>query len=163
MISLTAEEVLDWNDITAQRWRLLLEKHPEALALPCDVRGSETVADLLQHIVAAELRYAQQLSDEPISDYADIPKSTIAEIFATHDLAMSKYRALNADSNYNWDEDFTVVTRSAGTLIAPRRVVLFHGLLHGIRHYAQLATLLRHAGIVADWPMYYLFMNVRRA
>lgn len=163
MTSLTAEEVLNWNDTTAKRWRALLEKHPEALTLPCDVRGSATVADLLQHIVAAELRYAQQLSSEPVTDYADIPKSTVAELFQTHDLAMSKYRALNADSSYNWDEDFKVVTRSEGVLIAPRRTCLFHGLLHGIRHYAQLATLLRHEGIIADWPMDYIFMNVRRA
>jgi uncharacterized damage-inducible protein DinB len=163
MTSLTADELLQWNDITATKWRALLEKHPEALVVACDVRGSETVADLLQHIFAAELRYAQQLRAEPISDYADIPKSTIAELYRTHDLAMEKYRALIADSTYPWDEEILVTTRSAGDLIAPRRTIMHHGLLHAIRHYAQLATLLRHAGVVANWPMDYLFMNVRRA
>lgn len=163
MTHLTAEELLDWNDTTAQKWRTLLEQHPESLALPCDIRSSETVADLLQHIAAAELRYAQQLTGEPPRDYADIPKSTIAEIFATHDLAMAKYRALLADNTYNWDEEINIITRSEGTLIAPRRAIMFHALLHAIRHYAQLATLLRHAGIAPGWHMDYLFMAVRRA
>jgi uncharacterized damage-inducible protein DinB len=163
MTSLTADELLQWNDTTATKWRAFLEQAPEALTVACDVRGSETVADLLQHIVAAELRYAQQLSSEPISDYANIPKSTVAEIFQTHDLAMAKYRALNADNSIDWDEEIEVVTRSAGRLIAPRRAILFHGLLHGIRHYAQLATLLRRAGLSPDWQMDYLFMSARLA
>jgi uncharacterized damage-inducible protein DinB len=163
MTCLTAQELLDWNDTTAQKWRALLEQHPEVLAFPCDVRGSETVADLLQHIAAAELRYAQQLSGEPPSDYANIPKSTIAELFATHDLAIAKYRALLSDSTYKWDEDINIVTRSEGTLIAQRRAIMFHGLTHGIRHYAQLATLVRHRGIAPGWHMDYLFMASRRA
>jgi len=162
MPSLSAEEVLHWNDTTARNWQRLLERHPEALTLPCDVRGSENAADLLQHIFAVELRYAQQLRAEPITDYADIPKSTLAELYATHDLAMTKWRELLADPAYPWDEDIQLVTRSLGTLIGNRRTVLFHALLHGIRHYAQLAMLLRHAGIAADFEMDYLMMGVRR-
>ena len=163
MTSLTAQELLDWNDTTARNWRALLEQHPEALAFPCDIRSSETVADLLQHIVAVDLRYVQQLHGEPISDYADIPKSTVAEIFHTHDLALEKYRTLIADSSFNWDQDIDVITRSLGAFICPRRAIMFHALLHGIRHYAQLATLLRHHGIAPNWHMDYLMMAARRA
>jgi hypothetical protein len=35
--------------------------------------------------------------------------------------------------------------------------------MHGIRHYAQLATLVRQHGVAPDWPMDYLFMGARRA
>ena len=120
MTSLSAEEVLHWNDTTAKHWQSLLNDHPEALAIPCDIRESATVADLLQHIVAAELRYAQRLADEPITDYADIPKSDAAAIFATHDGAISKLRPLLADDSYDWEREVDFVTRSAGTLIATR-------------------------------------------
>jgi uncharacterized damage-inducible protein DinB len=163
MTSLSAEEILHWNDTTAKQWHTLLNQHPEALALPCDIRECATVAEVLQHIVAAELRYAERLSDEPITDYADIPKSDAAAIFATHDCAMAKVRALLADEAYDWEREVPFVTRSAGTLIATRRTFLFHALLHSVRHYAQLATLLRHQGIKADLPMDYLFMAVRQA
>jgi uncharacterized damage-inducible protein DinB len=163
MPSLSAEEVLHWNDTAARNWQRLLERHPEALGLPCDVRDGSTVADLLQHIVAVELRYAQRLADQPISDYADIPKSTVADLFATHDRAIATLRNLIADSAFDWELELELVTRSIGTLIATRRTVLFHALLHGTRHYAQLAMLLRHSGIAADFEMDYLMMGARRA
>jgi uncharacterized damage-inducible protein DinB len=162
MTNLTAAEVLNWNDTTAKHWRKLLDKHPEALAIPCDVREGQTVADLVQHIVAVELRFAERLGGDAVTDYAAIPKS-IVDMFGIHDLALAKFRALIADEAYPWDEEIELVTRSIGTLIATRRDVLFHALLHSIRHYAQLATLLRHAGISTDWQMDYLMMGARRA
>jgi hypothetical protein len=65
---LTAEEVLAWNEKTAQNWRQLLISHPELLTQPCDIAGTKTVAELLQHIVAVELRYAERLAGLPISE-----------------------------------------------------------------------------------------------
>ena len=40
MTSLTAEEVLRWNDSNATQWRNLLSRYPNALTLRCDIRGS---------------------------------------------------------------------------------------------------------------------------
>jgi len=161
MTSLSAEEILHWNDTTARHWHILFDEYPEALAIPCDIRECSTVAELLQHIVAAELRYTERLADEPITDYADIPKSDTAAIFATHDRAVAKLRTLLVDDSYDWEREVDFVTRSAGTIIATRRTILFHALLHSIRHYAQLATLLRHHGIKAAHQMDYLFMGAR--
>lgn len=163
MTSLSAEEILHWNDTTARQWHALFDLHPEALAIACDIRECATVADLLQHIVAAELRYAERLSNEPITDYADIPNTHPAAIFATHDRALAKLRVLLADNSYDWEREVDFVTRSAGTIIATRRTILFHALLHSIRHYAQLATLLRHQGIRMTHQMDYLSMGARQA
>jgi uncharacterized damage-inducible protein DinB len=41
--------------------------------------------------------------------------------------------------------------------------MLFHTLLHGIRHYAQLATLARQYGIKPDWSMDYFLMGIEPA
>jgi hypothetical protein len=60
--ALTADEMLAWVETTAMKWRALIEEHPEILAMPCDVMGVGTVGALLQHIVAVEVRYAEQLS-----------------------------------------------------------------------------------------------------
>lgn len=159
---LTAEELLAWNDTTAQRWRALLESNPEALNVSCDVRGSSNVADLLQHIVAVELRYAERLCGEAVTEYADVSKDSVAALYATHDRAMEKFRRLLKHPAYPWEEEIDLKTRSEGTLLATRRAVFAHALLHSVRHYAQLATLLRHHGVVADWPMDFLFMSARR-
>jgi uncharacterized damage-inducible protein DinB len=53
------------------------------------------------------------------------------------------------------DEDLTVVmefpTRTAGVLRASERKMFAHAMLHGVRHWAQLATALREKGHGTDW------------
>ena len=162
---LTAEEILAWNEKTAQGWRRFLTAHPELLAQPCDIAGTKSVAELLQHIVAAQLRYAERLAGLPISDYAAIPFDSVESIYAVHDRAVAIFQRIltpDIDPQIDWSEPIDFVTRTAGTLHSDRKTILFHALLHGIRHYAQLASLTRQCGVKADWPMDYLFMNVRQ-
>ena len=156
---LSANDLLEWSDVTAQRWRELVNESPAVLSIPCDVRGSSTVADLLLHIAAAELRYAEQLSGFAPTDYKHLSSASPEAIFGTHDRAIALYRTLLLQPSYPWNELFTVTTRSAGELIATRRDVFLHGLLHGIRHYAQLATLARHHGYPPQWQMDFLFLH----
>jgi uncharacterized damage-inducible protein DinB len=158
---LTAEEILAWNEKTAQGWRRFLTAHPELLAQPCDIAGTKSVAELLQHIVAAQLRYAERLAGLPISDYAAIPFDSVESIYAVHNRAVTIFQQLLA-SDIDWSEPIDFVTRTAGTLHSDRKTILFHALLHSIRHYAQLASLTRQCGVKADWPMDYLFMNVKQ-
>ena len=160
--ALTAEEMLAWLETTSTNWRALIEEHPEILDMPCDVMGVSTVGQLLQHIVAVELRYAEQLSGLPPSDYSTIPFDSAAAIYATHDRAMHMVRKLLA-SGVDWDGKIDFVTRSMGPARSKRKTILFHSLMHGIRHYAQLATLVRQHGIKPGWQMDYLVMDMERA
>jgi uncharacterized damage-inducible protein DinB len=159
---LSAEEVLAWNEKTAQGWRKLLTDHPELLTQPCDIAGTKSVAELLQHIVAAQLRYAERLAGLPISDYATIPFDSVESIYAIHDRATNIFQQLFA-SEIDWNEPIDFTTRTMGTLRSNRKTILFHALLHGIRHYAQLATLIRQHGVKPDSPMDYLFMHAEWA
>lgn len=158
---LTATELLQWNDLTAQRWKTLLAANPAALEFPCDIYGVETVRGLIRHIVAVELRYSERLSGEPVTPYEEVPKGSAEEIFALHDQNIARYRKLLADDSIDWDENLEFTTISAGTRTAPRKRILFHSFLHGIRHYAQLATLVRQHGIKPDWPMDFLFSEAK--
>jgi uncharacterized damage-inducible protein DinB len=158
--SLSAEEILAWNEKTAKGWKQLLTNHPELLTQPCDVAGTKSVAELLQHIVAAQLRYAERLAGLPISDYASIPFDSVESIYATHDRATEIFQQL-LTSDIDWNEPIDFTTRSMGTLHSDRKTIFFHALLHGIRHYAQLASLVRHCGVKPDWPMDYLFMHAK--
>jgi len=155
-LSLTAIELLLWNDETAQHWKALLTTYPAALDFPCDVYGAETVRGLLRHVFAVEIRYAQRLGGEPVTPYEEIPVGSIEEIFAIHEAATAKYRIMLADESVDWHEKLEFTTLSAGTLTASRKKVIFHALLHGIRHYAQLATLVRQHGVKPDWAMDFL-------
>jgi uncharacterized damage-inducible protein DinB len=158
---LTAEEMLDWLEKTSTNWRALIETHPDILAMPCDVMGTSTVGGLLQHIVAVELRFAERLAGTPTTEYAAIAIDSAQAIFATHDCAVAIFREQLA-SDVDWGQSIEYATRSAGSMRSSRKTVFFHALLHGIRHYAQLATLVRQHGIKPDWPMDYLFMDMER-
>ena len=122
--ALTAEEILTWNDKTATGWRQLLADNPELLSQPCDIAGTKTVAELLQHIVAAQLRYAERLADLPITDYADIPFDSVESIYAVHDRAITILRQLIA-SDIDWNESIDYATRSMGSLRSDRKTILF--------------------------------------
>ena len=151
MIALTGQDLLEWNEGTTSIWKKHLLAHPELLMSPCDIRGSKTVADLLQHIVAVELRYAERLNNEQETLYDDIPKLSVDVLYEVHDRAMKKLRDLDSETDAFWSERIDFETRN-GRAGATRRVVFAHCLLHAIRHYAQLATLLRkeNAGISAN-------------
>jgi uncharacterized damage-inducible protein DinB len=160
--ALTAEELIAWNDKTAHNWLKLINEHPEILAIECDVYGVKTVGQLLQHIVAVETRYAQRLAGLEETSYDAIPYDTAAHIFAAHDAAIAAYRAELAKGG-DWDKKFEFQTLTMGRARSTRKTVLFHALLHGIRHYAQLATLVRQHGFKPAWPMDYLMMGIERA
>lgn len=161
--TISAEKLVTWNDSTAHHWRNFVHEKPIVLALPCDIRNGRTVADTLQHIVAVELRYAQRLSGLPESPYEEIPKTSIDSIMAAHDLAFGLVRILLANPEYDWSTEITFDTISTGRMRASRETILVHLLLHGIRHYAQLATLVRQQSYKTNWPMDYLMTDSQRA
>ncbi len=158
---LTAQDILAWNETTSRNWRKLLTDRPEFLTQPCDIAGAKTIAELLQHIVAVELRYAERLAELPISEYASVPFDSVDALYTTHDGAIALFRDL-LNSEVKWDEVIEFPTRTGGRLRSSRKTIFFHALLHGIRHYAQLATLARQHGAAPGWPMDYLFMHMER-
>ena len=160
MVAITGDELLAWVEHTSQSWKKLLAERPEILAFPCDIRETQTVAQLLQHIVAVELRYAERLNELPHTDYAAIPFDSVEAIYATHDRAVELLRPLLERDAEWWETVLEMKTRSAGTLRASRRTVLVHLLTHSIRHYAQLATLVRQHGVVHNLAADYLFMGL---
>jgi len=159
---LSSEDVIVWNDRAALVWRRFLAQHPEILALSCDIAGAKVAGELFQHIVAAELRYAERLAGLPVSDYAAIPFDSADSLYATHDRATEILRQVLADDAVDWDEKIDFMTRTLGPVRSTRKAVLFHSQLHSIRHYAQLATLVRQHGLKLGAPMDYLVQHVER-
>lgn len=160
MHALTGNELLAWADDTANRWRAVLTAHPEALEFPCDINGGRVVADLVQHIVEAELGYASRLCSttyvrEPVGS------RTADDLYALHDRAVSLLRTLLADDAFDWDALLDFSPRTAAAFRASRRKVFGHLLMHSIRHHAQLATIVRHGGVQVPLTLDYLFAESR--
>jgi len=161
MTALTVDELMAWVENMSSGWRGLLTEYPEALQFPCDIRESSVVGDVVHHIVAVELRYAQRLSGLKESTYDEVPRGPAATLYATHDQAMAVLRDLLSKADVDWEGVLEFSTRSAGTFRATRRTILVHLLMHSIRHYAQLATVVRQNGVKPDWGMDYLMMGIK--
>lgn len=157
--ALTAGEVFKWYETTSTHWRNFLAEHPEILALPCDIAGTKTVAEILQHIVAVELRYAQRLARMHETDYSEVPYDSVEALYRTHDRANKLYTQVLA-SDIDWEQKIDFQTRTWGHARSSLKTVLFHALLHSIRHYAQLGTLVRQHGFKPTWPGDYMVMGV---
>lgn len=156
--ALTCAEMLAYNQDSSSRWEKWFAKNPAALDVPCDVMNVGTVRMLVQHIFAVELRFSQGLLNEPASDYANLPANSLENLIGIHSRAAANLEAFLVTANGPMMEEvIEVVTRTAGTLRASRRAIFVHAMLHSVRHWAQLATLLRQHGMKTDWPQDYLF------
>lgn len=149
--ALTLTELLDWSDESTRHWLVFLEAHPALLAAPCGIYKTDTVLGLMRHVVAVELRYSERLAGLQVTSYEAISGDTLESLAVCHTEAIERLRALAQDPVQDWEEVLEFATLSAGTLRATRRKVFAHGLLHAIRHWAQLATLARTAGQPPDF------------
>jgi uncharacterized damage-inducible protein DinB len=159
-------ELLDHEQEESRRWHNWFNQHSEALDVKIDIAGAATVRDLLSHIVFVSLLYAEWLLGDSISPVGKIDparfidsinKTSPDAIFSAADSALLTWRkVLEKTHDKKWDEmmSFPVPTDKMN---ASRRKCFMHAFLHGIRHWAQLATVLRRAGYKQDWQHDFIF------
>jgi uncharacterized damage-inducible protein DinB len=106
----------------------------------------------VRHVAFVEHRYAAVLSGAPVpaarggdSDDADAVFAYLAE--GRRGLEASLAGAMEADP----ERIIEFMTLTAGRQRASARKVVGHALMHGIRHWAQLATVLRERGHRTEW------------
>jgi uncharacterized damage-inducible protein DinB len=161
---LTTDELLNYCVEESRRWREWFEKNRSALDLPSDIAGTKNVREVVLHILAVELRYSERLlGKDPVTDYTDLPVGSVDELFSTATTGEKNFREFLAkaqDHDRHWQEILTFPTRTGGVLSASRRKIFVHALLHGVRHWGQLATFLRQQGHKQDWPHDFIFSKV---
>src|SRR5690348_4666212 len=158
---LTADELLRFCFAETQRWREWLATTQELLDLRVDIAQAKTVRELILHIVAVDLRYAERLLGERVTEYNELPTSTLAELFSTSDRAKEKLETFMLQARDDeWNEVLSFPTRSAGSLSSSKRKIFIHTLLHGMRHWAQLATYLRQQGHKQPWAHDFILSDV---
>jgi len=159
---LSFAEMLDANARETAKWQNWFERQPaELLDSPLNIALAKNVREFLLHILAVELRYAERLTGSPITEYEALPIGSVDELFGIGEKARGLYRDYLARAT---DADLATVmefpTRTSGVLRASKRKMFAHAMLHGVRHWAQLATALREKGHGTDWPHDFLFSDV---
>jgi uncharacterized damage-inducible protein DinB len=168
MRGLSFGELLDYSAEESNHWRDFFTQHPDALDVPADIAGTKSVREVVLHIVAVQMRYAERLLNMPITEYDQLAarlaqRKPGEELFALSRKSLEDLRSFAIAANdSDWDGTLTFPTRSAGELTASRRKIFIHALLHGVRHWAQLSTHLRQKGYKQDWQHDFIFSGVVR-
>jgi len=162
--AITMEELLVWNDEASRFWKAHLDANPELLALPCDIGGADTVQGFIRHIWGVELRWAQRLTSMPETPREAIPAGPLQALFDLHLQAHEILQKTLADPAHDWDATFTMSVEwiPVDKRTITHRKMLGHALLHGQRHWAQLASLVRSAGFPSKFGGDLLFTSALR-
>jgi uncharacterized damage-inducible protein DinB len=158
---LTLEELLSWNEQSANYWKSHLDANPNLLELPCGIGGAATVQEFVRHIWGAELRWCERLAGTPETSREKIPAGPLDALFDLHHQAVGIFRALLAAPEDSWNDPYVLKIDSIPPekRIVTRRKIAAHALFHSQRHWAQLATLVRNAGFPSDFRGDVLFAD----
>jgi len=152
--ALTLRELLDYTRDETEHWHhWLAARPPQVLELPVGEGRTATVRGLVHHIIVVERRYTDRLRGEPITTYESVPSHSLDALFGVFTdtrQRLDEWLASATDADLARQLEFQ--TLSAGTLSASARKIVVHLVLHGVRHWAQLATALRQQGHATDWP-----------
>jgi uncharacterized damage-inducible protein DinB len=151
--SITVRELLDYTAADTARWHGWMVAQGEGVL---DIVVGEgritTVRGLVHHIFTVERRYADRLSGEPVSPPEAIPSESVDSLFAAgRDARALLERYLETADEHSLARTLEFDTLSAGRFRASARKIVAHALIHGVRHWAQLATIVRQQGRATDW------------
>ena len=121
-----------------------------------------TIGGVVTHIFVVELRYAQRLLDREVTPWEDFRQTSIDDVFELGDNARGLLvQFLTSAPDSELDRVLTFQTLTAGTVTASKHKIASNIFLHGIRHWGQIATVLRQKGFADQWPHDMLLSNIR--
>jgi len=152
---LNLDDLVHYTDWERQQWQVWFGRHgQEVLKISAGAHGDgrfQTIGDLLRHVFSAEKRYIERLAERPLTDTAAIPNDNIDALFQFGQQSRQAFKEFLASFPLNaWDvpAEFKMMNNS---LTATPRKILVHVLLHEIRHWAQIATLVRLNGLAVEF------------
>ena len=152
---LDIDDLLEYTDWERQQWLEWFRLHGAApLEISAGPHGDGRfgkVGELVRHMFSAEKRYVERLSGLALTDTAAIPTNDVEALFrfgqqSRRDLC-DFVKVLAADE---WDAEKEFKLMNSSLSATPRKIVV-HILLHEIRHWAQIATILRFNGLTGNF------------
>ena len=160
--ALTFEVLLEVTSTEHHRWRDWFVEHPKAWAVPFATGRMATIGGLVQHISAVELRYSQRLLDQEVTSWEEFRQTSIDEVFELGDHARGQLvHFLSTAPEKELDRVLTFQTLTAGTVSASKYKIASNIFLHDIRHWGQIATVLRQKGFADQWPHDMLLSEIK--
>lgn len=154
-IGISFADLLRYDESEATKWRAWLETQPpEVLDLPFGdaARRMGNVREMIWHIFITEWVYACILNGEPYDGWDQFKRESVAELFAIGDRARTGLRTYLADATDAAMSGSMILSVPGFTVTGSARKFLTHAFVHTLRHWAQLATVLRQNGYETGWP-----------
>jgi len=147
-LQLSMDELLKYTAEERDRWRRWLSANPAGIDAAVQPGGRfPTVGRLIDHIFLVERRHLQRLTDQPLASTTGLTGNNAAPLFdygASVRRELEQYlRGLDADEA---DQVRIFEVREQQCPMTPRKL-LFHLVLHELRHWAQIALAVRLAGL----------------
>lgn len=154
-VGVSMNELVEYTDWERAKWhKRFISAGDHALSLAAGPNGDgrfDRVGDLVRHIFSAEKRYVERLSNQPLTDTTAIPADKVETLFefgGKSRCCLKEFLAKFPTKDWDSPEDFVILNYK--TTATPRKIIT-HVLMHEIRHWAQIGTLLRLDGIVDDF------------
>ena len=148
-------DLIDYTAWERESWlNWFRQRDPNILKISAGPNGDgrfEVVGDLVRHIFSAEKRYVERLTGRSLTDTASVPNDDVEALFEFGRRSREELTELiRTFPAADWDTLIALQILSYAVKASPRKIVT-HVLMHEIRHWAQIATLLRLNGVVADF------------
>ena len=155
MLQISLNDLLDYTEWERAKWRAVLQQQgPDALRVGAGPHGDGrfgTVGELIRHIFSAEKRYVERLAGRALTDTSTLAAEDLQALFAFGQVSRQELRRfIDTVAPTQWDvpQEFTLMN---SYLRATPRKILIHVVMHEIRHWAQIATLLRLRGVIGEF------------
>jgi uncharacterized damage-inducible protein DinB len=154
-VQLSVEDLIEYTDWERGKWLEFLQAQgDEALKIGVGPNGDDrfqSVGDVVRHIFSAEKRYIDRLSERELTDTSRVASDRVEALFEFGAQSRNQLKEFVASfPTERWDEDVEFKLMNSTIRATPRKLVV-HALMHEIRHWPQIATLLRLNGIVAEF------------
>jgi uncharacterized damage-inducible protein DinB len=160
--ALRYETLLELTSTEHHRWHDWFVEHPKAWAVPFATGRMATIGGVVMHIFAVEHRYADRLLDQEATQWEDFRQTSIEDVFELGDHARGLIvQFLTTASDADLDRVLSFKTLTAGIVTASKHMIASNVFLHGIRHWGQIATVLRQQGFADQWSHDMLLSGVK--
>jgi uncharacterized damage-inducible protein DinB len=149
-MDISLNHFIDYTEWERKKWQEALRRLGEqVLSLTVGPHGDgrfENIGDMVRHVFTAEKRYVERLTNRPLTDLNAVPNDNLEALFEFGRQSRKEFRRLlETFPATEWDvqREFKILTFVVKA--SPRKIVM-HVLMHEIRHWAQIGTLLRLNG-----------------
>jgi uncharacterized damage-inducible protein DinB len=152
-MQLTVDELIHFTDEERAKWERWYSLHGNGpLKLRLAGGTHTTVGALMMHIFRPERRYVQRMRGELLTESKDFPTNTWEEIFAFGRQTREGLRQFVDEANpEDWGRMHQFIfqpnAHQQSHIRATTRKIIVHVLMHEIRHWAQIARVVREHGM----------------